>query len=186
MYLKTVIFFLLGVVCLALSSFTSDNPATSYIDQYKDLAIIEMHRSGIPASIILAQGLLESGNGNSDLAIGANNHFGIKCKTYWRGSMYFHEDDDYDKRGNLTKSCFRAYENPIDSYVDHSNFLMYTERYEVLFNYSNTDYIQWAHGLKSCGYATDKAYATKLITKIEQFQLFQYDNYPHPMRVKLN
>ena len=171
---------------MAFTNISDDNPAMSYIDQYKDLAVIEMHRSGIPASIILAQGLLESGNGNSDLARGANNHFGIKCKSYWRGSMYFHEDDDFNKAGKLIKSCFRAYESPIDSYVDHSNFLMYTERYEVLFSYDKTDYKQWARGLRSCGYATDKAYANKLIKKIEQFQLYNYDNYPHPMRVRLN
>lgn len=186
MLLRAVSILSVIVLCISLFSFKSLNPAVSYIDQYKDLAVIEMHRSGIPASIILAQGLLESNNGSSSLAQSANNHFGIKCKSYWRGSKYYHKDDDYDSQGNLKKSCFRAYESPIDSYVDHSNFLMYTERYSILFNYHKTDYIQWAHGLKNCGYATDPKYANKLITKIEQHQLYIYDNVPHPMRVKLN
>lgn len=186
MYLRSLSIVCPLLLCIGLLAFKSYNPAISYIDQYKDLAVIEMHRSGIPASIILAQGLLESNNGSSSLATNANNHFGIKCKNYWRGSKYFHKDDDYDSSGRLTESCFRSYDSPIDSYVDHSNFLMYTERYSVLFNYHKTDYIQWAHGLKNCGYATDSQYAQKLIKKIEDHQLYVYDNVPHPMRVKLN
>ncbi len=174
----------LWVSAIAFKSYEL-SPAVAYIDQYRDLAIVEMHRSGIPASIIMAQGLLESNNGFSELATNANNHFGIKCKSYWRGSTYFHEDDDYDHKGNLTESCFRAYNSSIDSYVDHSNFLMQSDRYAVLFTYTKTDYLQWAHGLRSCGYATDKKYAYKLINKIEQHQLYLLDNAPNPA-VRIN
>lgn len=155
----------------------------SYIDQYKDLAVAEMYRSGIPASIILAQGILESSNGNSRLATGSNNHFGIKCKSYWKGKTYYHKDDDFDDKGKLTDSCFRAYETVIDSYVDHSNFLMYTAHYSVLFQYDRTDYFNWATGLKSCGYATDKAYAQKLIDKIELYDLHSFDLWQNPFEL---
>lgn len=161
------------------SSFSNDNPSAmseDYINQYKDMAIIEMHRSGIPASITLAQALVESRYGTSDLAIHANNHFGIKCKSYWKGVTYYHKDDDYDKNGQLIKSCFRAYDTVIDSYVDHSNFLMKTPWYQELFSYNKTDYLNWAHGLKKCGYATNPKYATMLIKKIEDFQLYQFDS----------
>ena len=149
--------------------------AISYIDQYKETAVLEMHRSGIPASIKLAQALVESNSGTSKLALNANNHFGIKCKSYWTGKTYFHKDDDYDTKGKLMKSCFRAYDEVMDSYVDHTNFLLYTEHYQELFSIPKTDYINWAHGLKRCGYATDPAYAIKLIKKIEEFQLYDFD-----------
>lgn len=154
-----------------------------YIDEYKDLAVVEMYRSGIPASIILAQGILESNSGQSKLANSSNNHFGIKCKKYWTGRKYFHKDDDYDKKGNLTDSCFRAYQDPVESYVDHSNFLMYTARYQVLFQYEKSDYYNWAHGLKSCGYATDKEYANKLIRKIELYNLSIFDKWQNPFEL---
>ena len=99
----------------------------SYIDKYRDLAIAEMYRTGIPASIILAQGLHESNNGQSSLATEANNHFGIKCKSYWVGMTYYHKDDDYDRKGKIKDSCFRAYGSALESYVDHSNFLKTTK-----------------------------------------------------------
>lgn len=153
-----------------------------YVDQYKDLAVAEMYRSGIPASIILAQGILESGNGQSRLASNSNNHFGIKCKSYWTGKTYYHKDDDF-KNGKLIKSCFRAYDSPIDSYVDHSNFLMYTERYSVLFQYDRTDYYNWAHGLRTCGYATDKRYAKKLIKTIQLYDLQSFDYWQNPFEL---
>ena len=155
----------------------------SYIDQYKDLAVAEMYRSGIPASIILSQGILESSNGNSTLATESNNHFGIKCKSYWTGNTYYHEDDDFDDRGKLMDSCFRAYEEVIDSYVDHSNFLMYTSHYSVLFQYDRTDYVNWANGLKTCGYATDKAYSKKLIDKIHLYDLHSFDLWQNPFEL---
>ncbi len=132
-------------------------------------------RSGIPASITLAQGIHESSWGKGELAVKSNNHFGIKCKSYWKGPSYYYKDDDFDKHGNLIKSCFRAYENPEKSYIDHTDFLMNTAHYQNLFNYSNTDYRRWAKGLKKCGYATDKEYANKLIRTIEKYQLYKYD-----------
>lgn len=162
------------------SSFSLDNPSAltqAYIDQYKEVAIIEMHRSGIPASITLAQALVESKYGTSSLATDANNHFGIKCKSYWTGFTYYHKDDDFDKNGTLIKSCFRAYDSALDSYVDHSNFLVRTPWYQELFTYSKTDYVSWAKGLKKCGYATNPKYADILIKKIEDFHLDQYDHF---------
>lgn len=155
----------------------------SYIDIYKDIAVAEMYRSGIPASIILAQGILESSNGTSDLALSSNNHFGIKCKKYWTGLTYYHKDDDLDDQGKLIDSCFRAYGSVIDSYVDHSNFLMYTSHYSVLFQYERTDYLSWANGLKSCGYATDKRYAQKLIDKINEYDLHSFDLWQNPFEL---
>ena len=173
------------LTCSILSLLISENPkdaaANAYVEKYKDLAIVEMHRSGIPASITLAQALHESGIGDSDLAIFANNHFGIKCKSYWKGQTYNHKDDDLDARGNLIKSCFRSYESVIDSYVDHSNFLTQSAHYSELFNYDKTDYKRWAFGLKDCGYATDPEYAFKIINKIEKYQLNIYDSYRNPM-----
>lgn len=161
-----------------LSSFTrSYSPSIAYIQTYSELAIVEMNRSGIPASITLAQGILESQNGASKLAQNANNHFGIKCKKYWQGETYYHQDDDYDDNGKLIQSCFRAYDSVIDSYVDHTNFLKQSANYQELFSYSKTDYYNWAIGLKKCGYATDPQYGHKLVKIIEQKNLAQYDHY---------
>lgn len=165
----------------------SNNPdieikASNYIDEHKELAIIEMYRSGIPASIILAQALHESNYGGSDLAVKANNHFGIKCKSYWEGSTFYHEDDDTDARGRLIESCFRAYTNVYDSYIDHSNFLMHTRHYQHLFNHSRYDYTSWARGLQSSGYATDPNYANKLIRIVEKYNLDLYDKASDPFR----
>jgi flagellum-specific peptidoglycan hydrolase FlgJ len=172
------------LLCLILSvsfTYTPESGAYRYIDIYRDLAIVEMYRSGIPASITLAQGLHESNYGTSDLAVHANNHFGIKCKSNWIGSTFYHKDDDYDKRGNLMNSCFRSYEADLDSYVDHSNFLMSRSNYADLFNFSQTDYKNWAYGLKRSGYATDPNYADKLIKKIERYGLDQYDHWENPL-----
>jgi flagellum-specific peptidoglycan hydrolase FlgJ len=154
-----------------------DELAQSYIDNYKELAILEMERSGIPASIILAQGLHETNHGTSRLSIEANNHFGIKCKKYWQGKYYYHKDDDYDISGNLVESCFRAYDSAIDSYVDHSNYLVTSKFYSSLFKLKKDDYKSWAYGLKQCGYATDSLYAEKLVGKIEKYDLHHYDEY---------
>ena len=162
-----------------------DEMAIQYIETYKDLAIVEMYRSGIPASIILAQALHESNYGMSPLAVNANNHFGIKCKTYWIGQKYYHKDDDFDDHGRLTDSCFRSYTSTLESYVDHSNFLMSSANYTELFNYNRTDYVSWANGLKLCGYATDTRYASKIISKIEKYDLYQYDVYESPYRTIL-
>ena len=139
-----------------------------YIKKYKDIAIKQMHRHKIPASIILAQGCLESNNGNSALATKANNHFGIKCHDGWRGKK-FRQDDD------AKNECFRKYSNAIDSYTDHSYFLTSRPRYNTLFDLPITDYKGWAHGLKAAGYATNPKYAKLLIDIIEEYQLYKYD-----------
>lgn len=139
----------------------------AYVDQYKDLAIEQMLKYNIPASITLSQGLLESGAGRSWLTKSSNNHFGIKCHG-WTGRRVFHDDDE---RGE----CFRAYDNPRQSFEDHSRFLATQSRYAQLFNYSRTDYKSWARGLKHCGYATNPQYASKLIQIIELYNLNQYD-----------
>ena len=156
-----------------------------YIDAYKDLAVLEMHRSGIPASIILAQGIHESNSGKSSLAKQANNHFGIKCKSYWVGKTFFHKDDDF-KNGKLIESCFRAYDSAVQSYVDHSNFLMTSKNYESLFNYDAYDYESWAYGLKRCGYATDISYSKKLIKIIEELELYKHDHEENPLTMLKN
>ena len=139
----------------------------AYINIYKDLAISEMKRSGIPASIKLAQGILESANGNSTLAVVANNHFGIKCHG-WEGKEIYHDDD---KKGE----CFRRYKNAKDSWIDHTDFLTSRSRYAFLFGYKSTDYKSWANGLRKAGYATDPKYAQVLIGLIERYDLYQYD-----------
>lgn len=138
-----------------------------YIQKYKNLAIKEMKRTGIPASITLAQGLLESGNGNSTLATKGNNHFGIKCHD-WRGPSMKMDDDRRNE-------CFRKYNHPYDSYKDHSKFLTTRSRYAFLFKYRSDDYKRWAHGLKKAGYATDPQYAHRLIQIIEDENLHQLD-----------
>lgn len=138
-----------------------------YIDQYKDLAIAEMLQWNIPASITMAQGLLESGAGNSELSRKGNNHFGIKCHD-WRGRTTYHDDDEKHE-------CFRAYENVYESYEDHSRFLATSARYKRLFSLKRTDYKGWARGLKACGYATNPRYAELLIDIIECYDLQALD-----------
>ncbi len=139
----------------------------TYINQYRDLAIQQMLRYNIPASITLAQGLLESGAGNSELAARSNNHFGIKCHG-WTGRKSYHDDDD-------TQECFRAYDNVYESFEDHSVLLSTQPRYSSLFSLGRTDYKGWARGLKKCGYATSPTYAQKLIGIIELYKLHEYD-----------
>jgi LysM repeat protein len=139
-----------------------------YIDLYRDWAIEEMMRSGIPASITLAQGMLESNNGTSTLAIRGNNHFGIKCHD-WKGKSIRQDDD---KRNE----CFRKYKSARDSYIDHTNFLMNSPRYSILFELDQTDYKGWAKGLKKAGYATSPTYASALIRIIEENELHQFDS----------
>ena len=148
--------------------------AEAYISEYKTIAISEMNRTGIPASIKLAQGLLESDWGRSKLAKDANNHFGIKCGNSWTGGSFFKQDDDY-KNGKLINSCFRKYDNAGQSYIDHSTFLS-KPRYADLFKLDPTDYKGWAKGLKKAGYATDRKYPQKLITIIEKYDLAKYDH----------
>ena len=144
------------------------NTTPEYIDQYKDLAVKEMKRVGIPASITMAQGILESGNGNSTLARKSNNHFGIKCHNDWKGKRVYHDDD---AKGD----CFRKYKTVYESYIDHSKFLSDKQRYARLFDLKVTDYKGWAKGLKKAGYATDPKYAHRLIDIIENNKLYLLD-----------
>lgn len=150
-----------------------------YAEKYKGIAIAEMQRVGIPASIKLAQGILESGSGGSDLATAANNHFGIKCGSNWDGKTYKKKDDEYDDKGNKIESCFRKYSKPEESFYDHSEFLRDPRkyyRYGFLFGLDKRDYRAWARGLESAGYATEKGYADKVIDIIEKNKLYQYDD----------
>lgn len=140
----------------------------SYINEYKDLAIDHMKKYKIPASITLAQGLLESGAGRSSLTRSSNNHFGIKCHSDWKGQKVYKADDG-------PNDCFRKYKKAEDSFDDHSKFLVGKSRYNMLFSLKITDYRGWAKGLQKCGYATDKAYANKLIKLIEDYELFRHD-----------
>lgn len=146
-----------------------------YIEKYYQIAILEMHRSGVPASITLAQALLETNSGQSELAVNANNHFGIKCKSTWNGGTYDYKDDDRNAAGQIIHSCFRAYNSDLDSYIDHSNFLRSREYYMNLFNLDPKDYKAWAKGLQSAGYSTDQEYANKLIRRVERYNLDKYD-----------
>ncbi len=170
--MKRILSITLTVCCLfaAAVSLTADkeaSPQVKYIDKYSQLAIDEMYRSGVPASITLAQGLLESRYGQSELAVKGNNHFGIKCHN-WNGGRMFYDDDEKGE-------CFRAYKTPDESFRDHSDFLRYRDRYKFLFDLETTDYKGWAHGLKKAGYATDPAYPSKLISLIEDYELHKYD-----------
>ena len=146
----------------------------AYIEQYTTIAIQEMQRSGVPASIKLAQALLESDAGMSSLAKGSNNHFGIKCGSNWGGKKMFRKDDDY-RKGKLIKSCFRAYKNPESSFIAHTDFLLKQPRYAFLFKLDPTNYKAWARGLKKAGYATDPNYAKRLISIVQSYQLDQFD-----------
>lgn len=140
----------------------------NYILQFKDIAMGNMTKYGIPASIILAQGILESGAGRGDLAVDANNHFGIKCHNDWLGESVRHDDDS-------AQECFRKYTEASESYRDHALFLVGKKRYASLFTYEKDDYKAWAKGLRACGYATDPNYPDKLISYIERYNLHQYD-----------
>ncbi len=161
----------LFVVAVAMIITASAKPQTltpeQYIETYKDLAIKEMKRMGVPAAITLAQGLLETESGNSDLLKKSNNHFGIKCKSSWSGEGVSHDDDEAGE-------CFRTYKNAEESYRDHSNFLRGNQRYLFLFSLDPADYKAWAYGLKKAGYATNPKYPAILIRHIEQYNLQQY------------
>lgn len=165
---RHLIYILTIFVCLSLQAQTRNKQYEDYIKQYRDLAVDEMKKYHIPASITLAQGLLESGAGQSTLARKSNNHFGIKCGSDWQGKTVRHNDD---ARGE----CFRAYKHPKQSYEDHSKFLAGRPRYASLFKLKITDYKGWARGLKKAGYATDPRYAQRLIDIIELYDLDKYD-----------
>lgn len=165
--LKSIVALLLFAPLLSMAQMKWNSAYQAYIDQYKDIAIEQMLRYNIPASITLAQGLLESGAGRSDLTRNGNNHFGIKCHG-WAGRKVYHDDDEANE-------CFRAYNNAKESYEDHSRFLAKQTRYARLFSIPKTDYKGWARGLKACGYATNPRYADKLIQIIELYSLYKFD-----------
>lgn len=160
-------FLMLFFVSQALFAQDKQSQVTlDYIKQYKSIAVEEMKKHKIPASITLAQGILESGSGQSELAKKSNNHFGIKCHD-WQGEKVYHDDD-------IKNDCFRKYPKPEDSFEDHSIFLQ-RPRYTMLFDLDIMDYEGWAKGLKSCGYATSPTYAERLIAVIERYKLYEYD-----------
>lgn len=171
---KTILYILLQLSCFYMNAQNKGITIEAYIEKYKDIAIREMERSGVPASITLAQGIRESSAGNSDLAKDAYNHFGIKCAKDWGGEEYYKWDDDADK------SCFRVYKTAEESYIDHSDILMRRKHYQPLFKLDKKDYKAWAVGLREAGYASDPDYPKKLISTIEQYQLHQYDDMKSP------
>jgi flagellum-specific peptidoglycan hydrolase FlgJ len=152
---------------VSAGSVPKTGPAAEYIVRFKDIAVAEMNKYGIPASITLAQGLLESGNGNSRLARESNNHFGIKCTSEWKGKTVLHDDD-------AVGECFRVYKDPEESFRDHSEFLK-RARYAPLFKLDKNDYRGWAEGLKQAGYATNPRYAELLVGIIERYRLNDFD-----------
>ncbi|MDR1887015.1 MAG: glucosaminidase domain-containing protein [Prevotellaceae bacterium] len=154
-------------VCLGTNIFAQD-AKNQYIDKFKNLAVAQMKKSGVPASIILGQACLESGYGKSSLATEGKNHFGIKCHNSWNGAKMYLNDD-------LVGECFRKYKTDEDSFADHSDFLRYNKRYASLFDLKPTDYKSWAYGLKKAGYATNPKYAESLIKVIEDNKLYLYD-----------
>ena len=161
----------LFVFCLTFSiglNASSNLSRKEYVSVYEKIAIQQMNQYKIPASITMAQGILESGSGNSTLAKTANNHFGIKCHTDWKGEKVYLDDD-------AKNECFRSYSKVEDSYIDHSMFLTTRKRYESLFSYSISDYKAWSHGLKAAGYATNPKYAEELIKLIEDLELYKLD-----------
>lgn len=159
------------LLLFSVAAFSDVRPSQEeYIRKYSKTAVSEMYRSGIPASITLAQGLLESGAGRSRLATEGNNHFGIKCHN-WNGKKIYEDDD-------RRHECFRKYGSAEESYRDHSDFLRYKDRYKFLFDLDPTDYKGWAYGLKKAGYATDPKYPQKLIKLIEDYRLYEYDTKP--------
>ena len=156
------------LLALSVMVAADTTPQQKYIDEWAATAVREMYRSGVPASITLAQGILESRSGLSALAAEGNNHFGIKCHSDWKGKTMKVDDD---RKGE----CFRVYSSADESFRDHSDFLRYQNRYKFLFDYASTDYESWAYGLKQAGYATDPAYPSKLIKIIEDYGLAKYD-----------
>jgi LysM repeat protein len=165
---KKILLSLFAGILWMHTGFAQRMSAQQYIEKYKADAIRDMHRSGVPASITMAQALLESDCGNSPLSKGSNNHFGIKCHKEWNGPGYYHDDD-------AKQECFRKYPSVLDSYDDHSRFLKTRPRYASLFLLDRTDYKEWARGLKKAGYATNPRYAEMLIRLIEENRLYELD-----------
>lgn len=166
------------LVPMAIGLMSLSNPVSApqeYFKKYSHWAVSEMKKSGIPASIILAQAAVESSWGNSELAKNANNHFGIKSIRDWDGATFCKTDDDRDARGRLIKSCFRQYKSVQESYIDHTQFIVEDDRYDDLFYLAPTDYKSWARGLRDKNYASRADYDRLLIEKIEQYELYRYD-----------
>ncbi len=166
--MKKLIFIVITII-FSNALFAQKITPDEYINTYRNIAIAEMKRSGIPASVTLAQGILETECGNSDLVKRSNNHFGIKCKSTWTGESVKHTDD-------APNECFRKYNRPEESYKDHSDYLKTSPRYASLFELSPSDYKGWAYGLKKAGYATNPRYPQIVISNIEKYNLQQYDN----------
>jgi LysM repeat protein len=166
--MKAIGLFIFGLSLSFYLNATSNLSKKEYVSVYEKIAILQMNQYKIPASITMAQGILESGSGNSTLAKTANNHFGIKCHTDWKGEKVYLDDDTKNE-------CFRSYSKVEDSYIDHSMFLITRKRYESLFSLSLSDYKGWANGLKSAGYATNPKYAEQLIQLIEELELYKLD-----------
>lgn len=166
--MKAIILFVYGLIVYSSLNASSNLSRKEYVSVYEKIAIQQMNQYKIPASITIAQGILESGSGNSTLAKTANNHFGIKCHTDWKGEKVYYDDD-------AKNECFRSYSKVEDSYIDHSMFLITRKRYESLFSYSVSDYKAWSHGLKAAGYATNPKYAEELIKLIEELELYKLD-----------
>ena len=162
-----LLFALVGVVSVSAAAKVRQT-REEYVEKYKAIAIAHMERYGIPASITMAQGILESDSGNSHLSKSSNNHFGIKCKKSWKGDRVYHDDD-------AKGECFRAYPSVEASYQDHADFLDQSPRYDSLFTYQSDDYRSWARGLKACGYATAPDYAERLVKIIESMKLYLLD-----------
>jgi len=169
--LVIIVFLTLGL----LPTLRAQEIVDTYIESFQFIAISEMERTGIPASVKLAQGLLESNWGRSELAQFSHNHFGIKCGNNWTGGEYYKVDDDRDEKGKLKESCFRVFESDEASYIAHSEFLLVNKRYSFLFDYSSTDYKAWAKGLRKAGYATDPSYPSKIIGVIKKYDLARFD-----------
>ena len=166
---RTILLFAIIAIAYALPTMGQERQTREeYVERYKAIAIAHMERYGIPASITMAQGILESDSGNSRLSTSSNNHFGIKCKKSWRGDRVFHDDD-------AKGECFRAYPSVEASYQDHADFLDQSPRYDSLFAYPSDDYRSWARGLKACGYATAPDYAERLVKIIESMKLYLLD-----------
>jgi len=162
--------FLFSSVCPAISQEAPNENIIKYIEQYAALAVKEMERTGVPASIKIAQGIHETNAGKSDLVLKSNNHFGIKCKSNWTGEKVYHNDDEEGE-------CFRKYDNATASYLDHSDYLKSQPRYAFLFDYDANDYAAWAWGLKKAGYATNPIYAQTLIKYIEAYHLNELNKF---------
>ena len=166
--MKKYLFLLITLFPVISEAQTKVTAAEKYITKYQQLAITEMQLTGIPASITLAQALHESANGTSQLAMKANNHFGVRCSSNWNGKR-FH------RNGNKKNYCFRKYNTVAEAYQDRSSFLGKNKKYAFLFKYNQQDYVHWAKGLQRAGYASSKTYAKQLIKTIERYNLAQYD-----------